>query len=425
MAIDGTYPYSTTGARLTVTPERRLLPTAGGPWQILFTLNVDKTPEHTRRDRMPVSLALVVDRSGSMQGEKIETAKRAVSAVLDRLEERDHVAVVIFDHQVEVLQAPAPVTAALRAAIRGSLSRVQARGNTALHEGWLTGCTTIADEGASARAARATRCFLLTDGQANEGLTDPEAIATQAADILSRTGLGTSTFGIGDYNEHLLAPLAVAGGGAFHHLRSSAEIANTFIGELGELLAVSARRVRLEVELDPGMRLEVISEYRLQADNAPIRWSIMIGDLQSGEERQVVVRCMVPPLAGQSGRRIRARLVWDAHDSTHQGPWQEVSGTYAEPAAYAAEAPAQQVTNLAGEHGVYRAQYEATRLAHAGNVPGAVSVLKAAAAAVPPAAPMAGKLREELSATETQLDDKNVVYNAIRRSKGQRDLRQP
>src|SRR6185312_15892259 len=100
---------------------------------------------------------------------------------------------------------------------------------------------------------------------------------------------------------------------------------------------------------DSGMHLEVISEYRLQTDGTPTRWSIMIGDLQAGEERQVVVRCTVPPLAGQSARRIRTRLVWDAQDATHSGPWQEVSGTYAEPAAYAAEVPAQQVTNLAGE----------------------------------------------------------------------------
>ncbi|MGH2347365.1 MAG: hypothetical protein ACRDG4_19220 [Chloroflexota bacterium] len=131
-------------------PERRLLPTAGGSWQILFTLRVDKIPDTTIRDRMAVSLAL----------------------------------------------------------IRGSLTKVQARGNTALHEGWLTGCTAIAEGGAAGRTDRMTRCFLLTDGQANEGLTDPEAIATQAADILSRTGLGTSTFGIGDYNEHLPPPLA-------------------------------------------------------------------------------------------------------------------------------------------------------------------------------------------------------------------------
>ncbi len=429
MAINGVSQPSSPGAggvRLTVTPERRLLPAAGGSWQILFTLKVDKIPDTAIRDRMPVSLALVVDRSGSMQGEKLETAKRAVSAVLARLEERDRAAVVIFDHQVEVLQAPAPVTAALRAAIRESLTKVQARGNTALHEGWLTGCTAICPAGGTdGHADRVTRCFLLTDGQANEGLTDPETIATQAADVLSRTGVGTSTFGIGDYNEHLLAPLATAGGGDFHHLRTSAEIANTFVGELGELLAIAVRRVRLEVELDPGMPLQVISEYGLQPDAAPTRWSIAIGDLLADEERRVVVRCAVPPLVDRSSRRIRARVAWEASGSAQSGPWQEVSGTYADPAAFAAETPEPEVSNWAGLHGAYRAQHEASRLAHQGNMPGAMSALRAAASAVPPAAPMAAAILAELSETEHHLDDKNMLYNAIRQSKGKRDLRQP
>jgi hypothetical protein len=145
----------------------------------------------------------------------------------------------------------------------------------------------------------------------------------------------------------------------------------------------------------------------------------------AGEERQVVVRCTVPPLAGRSSRLIRARVVWEASGSTQSSPWQEVSGTYAEPAAYAGETPNQEVSNWAGLHGAYRAQHEASRLAHQGNLPGAVSVLKAAAAAVPPAAPMAAAILTELSETEHHLDDKNMLYNAIRQSKGKRDLRQP
>src|SRR5438132_172271 len=101
-------------------------------------------------------------------------------------------------------------------------------------------------------AGRLTRCFLLTDGLANVGVTDVEQIAADAAGVRANAGVGTSTFGIGlDYNEALLGPMAVAGGGQFHNLRSPAEIATTFLGELGELLAVAARDVRLEIEGTP------------------------------------------------------------------------------------------------------------------------------------------------------------------------------
>ena len=153
--------------------------------------------------------------------------------------------------------------------MREALALVQARASTALHQGWLTGCHAIAaDEpaaraqGSRGRAPAVARCFLLTDGLANVGLTDPEQIAAEAAGIREHAGVGTSTFGIGeDYDEDLLAPLAAAGGGQFHHLRTAEEITRTFVGELGELLAVAAGRVVLELDPDPGVTAEVVSAY--------------------------------------------------------------------------------------------------------------------------------------------------------------------
>jgi Ca-activated chloride channel family protein len=95
--------------------------------------------------------------------------------------------------------------------------------------------------------ATLTRCFLLTDGLANVGLTDLEQIAAQAAGVRTHAGVGTSTFGIGDdYAESLLGPMAVAGGGQFHHLRTPVDIARTFLGELAEMLCAAALNVLLE-----------------------------------------------------------------------------------------------------------------------------------------------------------------------------------
>src|SRR6185436_13178661 len=98
----------------------------------------------TRADRPPLAISLVLDRSGSMHGDKIETARRAALAVLDRLEASDRVAAVIFDDRIDVLQTGAPATREVKARLRAELSAVAARGNTALHEGWLTGCRAIA-----------------------------------------------------------------------------------------------------------------------------------------------------------------------------------------------------------------------------------------------------------------------------------------
>src|SRR5262249_15865521 len=152
------------------------------------------------------------------------------------------------------------------------------------------------------------RCLLLTDGLANVGLTDAEQIAAEAADVRGRAGVSTSTFGLGgDYAETLLGPLAVAGGGQFHHLRAPHEIPGTLLGELGELLTVGALDVRLEVEASDQTGAEAISPYRPQrtGDGA---WSVPIGDLLDNEERHVIVRFAFDSLPASGIGCIRARL---------------------------------------------------------------------------------------------------------------------
>jgi Ca-activated chloride channel family protein len=228
-------------------------------------------PMATEERRSALSLALVVDRSGSMQGSKLATAKAAALAVLERLEPRDRASVVVFDNEVETLLLEGPMTPERKAEAKRLLSGVEARANTALHEGWLTGCRSIAPETpGSATEDRLSRCFLLTDGLANVGLQDPEAIAAQAAEVRANAGVGTSTFGIGDdYDEGLLAPMAVAGSGQFHHLRHEADIATTFSGELGELFKVTARSVRLEIEYDSSITPELVSLYWGEKGSVP------------------------------------------------------------------------------------------------------------------------------------------------------------
>jgi len=196
-----------------------------------------------------------------MQGSKLETAKKAAIAILGTLEERDTASITVFDTEIDLLLGNAAVTAGHKERARSLLSEVEARSSTALHEGWLTGCKSVASDTPESCNGRLSRCFFLTDGMANQGETDQEQIAAEAADIRSKAGIGTSTFGIGaDYNEGLLGPMAVAGGGQFHHLRHEEVIVNTFSGELGEMLKAAVREVKLEIEPAEGMDADLISE---------------------------------------------------------------------------------------------------------------------------------------------------------------------
>ncbi|HET7036099.1 MAG TPA: VWA domain-containing protein, partial [Thermomicrobiaceae bacterium] len=195
--------------------EKHLIRPGGSQRYVHCHIRVDPDETPAERPPLPLALALVIDRSGSMTGQKLATAKEAARAVVAQLRATDLVAVVVFDHEVEMLQPAAPVSAAVRERLERALAGLAARGNTALHQGWLTGCHAIAGEGArpEARPETLARCLLLTDGLANVGQTDPEQIATEAAGIREHAHVGTSTFGVGeDYDELLLGPLAVGGG---------------------------------------------------------------------------------------------------------------------------------------------------------------------------------------------------------------------
>jgi Ca-activated chloride channel family protein len=372
-----------------------------------------------------------------MQGQKMSTAKRAALAVVDRLDERDQVAVVVFDDRVDVVQAAAHATDDVKARIRHKLEGIRARARTALHEGWLTGCQAIARDSAPVGETGLARCFLLTDGLANVGVTDPEQIAGEAAGIREEAGIGTSTFGIGgDYDEALLGPMAVAGGGQFHHLRSAAEIAKTFTGELGDLLAAAAGQVRLELEADHGVTAEVISEYWVsQISTGPSRWSIMMGDLLAGEERHVVVRFGFPHNdGGREGHAIRARITWTFRDREFATGWQEVRFSYATHRACSDEPHNPDVMRWVGLHSAERVKREATGQSRRGDLEEARRNLQKVACSIADYAGSDQQLREamrDLTDLDAQLavkpldadEAKEVYYVSQRRSRGQKDFR--
>lgn len=163
-------------------------------------------PELERADaREPLRLALVVDRSGSMAGRKLEVAKRCASWLVARLDPRDELALVDYDDEVRLLAPLAPPGVEHRAAI----GRIHAGGSTNLSGGWLKGVEALGrTNGAGPRKA-----LLLSDGLANVGITEPGVLTALAARV-SEEGIGTTTIGFGeDFDEELMTALAEAGGG--------------------------------------------------------------------------------------------------------------------------------------------------------------------------------------------------------------------
>lgn len=312
--------------------ERAVIPEQGGEVYIEYRLRVSPPPPaapDAAKTRKPLAISLVLDRSGSMSHGKLDTAKYATSAVLDRLDERDLVAVTVFDNRVDEVQSLAAASADLKEMVRAELARIQPRGGTALFDGWQRGAHALADAKENIKD-RLAHCFLLTDGQANAGETDPETIATMVGTMQETHGVGTSTFGIGqDYSEEVLGPMSVAGGGQFQHIDEPGEIARMFVSQLGELLSVALPRVRLELDMPSGVKARVISAYWAHPGADADGRVTTVGDLLAGEQRSIVFALTFP--SGQIGAQVtvRGRLVWATETGEDVSAWDAVMLTYA------------------------------------------------------------------------------------------------
>ena len=306
-----------------------------------------------------------------MGGRKLEMAKRAAIEIVNRLHDGDEIALTIFDDVSEVLLPRTSVDDHTRIRFRELISRVDPRGYTALHDGWVRGAQAIAPEGGAA-SGRVVRCYLLTDGKANHGVTDPEVIANDVAAARAEFGVVTSTFGIGDYDEDILAPMATAGGGQFHNLRDTDEIVSTFLGELGEAVSVEVSAVAVEVDHDVRGRIDSVSGLWVRdgrrsrgTESGGRRTTILdVGDLVGAENRTIIVGIAHP--AGEEGAadpHVRVRVTWrvPGSEATGASDWHEVSWAYADHEACEREPVEASVARDAGLHIMHRARRESSR----------------------------------------------------------------
>ena len=168
-----------------------------------LTANTDQTvdllvritpPEmdQTVSKRPKLNLSMVLDRSGSMQGRKIEEARQAAKYCIDQLVATDRISTVIFDDQIDVLIPSQPVEN--KDLLKRSINSIVTAGSTALHEAWVRGGLQVSDH---LNGAAINRVLLITDGQANVGETNVDRIVTQARELAAK-GVTTSTIGIGD-----------------------------------------------------------------------------------------------------------------------------------------------------------------------------------------------------------------------------------
>ncbi|MCX6019899.1 MAG: VWA domain-containing protein [Chloroflexi bacterium] len=199
--------------------------------------------ESSNASRTPLSLVIVIDRSGSMAEDKIAAAKRCTIDLIARMSDDDEIGIVIYDHEVSTL-LPLSAVASVRSQAAQLMNRFDSRGNTDLHGGWLAGAELLAPRAGSQRMCRVV---LLSDGEANHGLTNVGQICLQVAQ-LAKAGVTTSTVGIGlGFNEELMSAMAVAGQGTAMFGERPEDLVDPFDAEIGLLSQLAAREVSFEM----------------------------------------------------------------------------------------------------------------------------------------------------------------------------------
>lgn len=242
----------------------------------------------------PLNLALVIDRSGSMASGKLEQAKAAVSQILELMRPADSATIVDYDDQVTVTAESSSITAAARTEMMHAVNRLHPRGSTDLGGGWLQGCECVARHQA---AGKVNRTLLLTDGLANQGITDPLELSEHASALFER-GIATSTFGIGEqFNEHLLEAMANHGGGNYYYISSSERIPELLMEEFRDLAAVTLKGVVLEVKFPADVAVELFGDWRMEKQENKL--IVHLSDIAANRTVNLFIKIITPPGRGQ------------------------------------------------------------------------------------------------------------------------------
>lgn len=263
--------------------ERGMLAPTGGAFHLRLALrSAAAAPEA----RAHLSVHLVLDTSGSMQGESIDRARRAAQALVDRLAPTDDFSLTTFSSSGEVV-VPDGLVGARREAIKAVIANLGASGGTNIGEGLQLAYKQAALKSIPEDAVRVV--LLVSDGRATDGVTSREQLSRLALDAF-QDGIQTSSFGLGtDYDGQLMSAIATDGAGGYYYLRDPEQIAPALSTELDRRLDPVATAVEVRVRLKKGVELlRVYGSRRLnEAEAARVRVQEIAADVQAQKKDRI------------------------------------------------------------------------------------------------------------------------------------------
>ena len=352
-------------------------PLAAGTPQISYLL-IDAQPQTQAAATVaPINFCMVLDRSGSMDGPKMENLKQAVVEVIETLRPDDMVTVTVFDETAEVIVPAQP--AADKAALNNQVEAMRVQGGTAMSTGLEAGAAEIRRQ---LTPDRSSYLLLLTDGQT----WGDEDRCREIARELGQAGVRITALGLGDeWNERLLDDLAALTGGTSDYIADPQDIGRYFQGAAQAAQQTLVRNGRLLIRLAEGVTPRAV--YRVKPMIANLGYkpigageiNIDLGDVQGDTGASILIELMQPARQAGQYRVAQADLTYDVPQEQRldQRVRADVSLDVTADASAVAVDPA--TMNLVERVTAFKLQTRALSEAEAGNTAGATQKLRSAA----------------------------------------------
>ena len=261
-----------------------------------LAMSISAIADSMERD-VPLNLCLILDSSGSMKGEPIETVKKAALELVDKLQRGDRLSLVVFSHRAKVL-VPSRIVDDPNY-IKRQIEKLHAEGGTSIDEGLKLGI----EELGKGKKEAISQAFLLTDGENEHGDNDR---CLKLAELAASYNLTLNTLGFGDYwNQDILEKIADAGGGSLSYIQKPQQAVEQFGRLFNRIQAVGLTNAYLLLSLLPKVRLAELKpiaqvapdtiELPLQQDEYG-RYTLRLGDLMKDVERVVLANMYIGQL---------------------------------------------------------------------------------------------------------------------------------
>ena len=352
-----------------------------------------------------MNLAIVLDRSGSMMGAKIEKAKQGACTAIDQLGAGDYVSMVIYDNRPEVLFPPQHVESASdRKALKERINQIEPGGGTAIYAGLELGAQQLRKH---LDREWVNRIVLLSDGIANVGPSRTSDLS-RLASKLREDGQSVTTIGLGDdYNEDLMTAIAESSHANYYYVQDAEKLPGIFSEELGAARTVLARRVTIHITVPEGVKLrEILGHPEIKCDSRSA--DISMPEYFGSDKRRFLARCVVEAAHSEPLELASVALRYEeAATGMSSNQSQAATVKFTDDARKSDESLRNEIARDAAILKNRAAKELAVKLADEGRAKDASNVLRsqAAANAAAPAAAQIPNLAEENRKLEAYADD--------------------